>query len=42
MIDRLAERRVGGLRYQIAEEIARGGMGSVVKVWDGDLRRIWR
>ena len=26
-------------RYEVRAEIARGGMGAILKVWDGDLRR---
>ncbi|TAH39515.1 MAG: hypothetical protein EYC70_01650 [Planctomycetota bacterium] len=37
LIRRLA--REGSGRYELREEIARGGMGAVLKVWDPDLRR---
>jgi len=29
----------GGLRYEVKREIARGGMGTILRVWDDDLRR---
>ena len=37
--DRLAQlgRRTG--RYNLREEVARGGMGVILKIWDKDLRR---
>ncbi len=28
-----------GRRYEVGDEIARGGMGAIVRVWDKDLRR---
>jgi hypothetical protein len=28
-----------GSRYQLEGELARGGMGAILKVWDEDLRR---
>src|SRR5262245_19222821 len=31
--------RLGHGRYRLTDEIARGGMGAVLKVWDEDLRR---
>ncbi len=36
---RLTGRSVAAGRYQIRGEIARGGMGVVLRVWDEDLRR---
>ena len=40
VIDRIeAHRRDGTPRYEIKDEIARGGMGVIREVWDGDLRR---
>ena len=38
-IERLGEHAPSGTRYQVNEEIARGGMGVILKVWDQDLRR---
>ncbi|MAE28812.1 MAG: hypothetical protein CMJ87_07485 [Planctomycetes bacterium] len=35
-LDRVAPR---GTRYRVGREVGRGGMGSVLEVWDGDLRR---
>ncbi|MCK6458270.1 MAG: serine/threonine protein kinase [Planctomycetes bacterium] len=37
--DRLHHLATRGDRYELREEIARGGMGVVLKVWDKDLRR---
>lgn len=36
---RLRERPAGESRYRIEGEIARGGMGAILKVWDQDLQR---
>ncbi|MCA8979944.1 MAG: protein kinase, partial [Planctomycetes bacterium] len=33
------EGQVAGARYDRRREIARGGMGKIIEVWDGDLRR---
>ena len=35
----LERRREGGARYAIEKEVARGGQGAVLRVWDEDLRR---
>ncbi len=35
----LEERRPATSRYQLLGEVARGGMGVILKVWDSDLRR---
>ncbi|MCZ6572509.1 MAG: serine/threonine protein kinase, partial [Planctomycetota bacterium] len=35
----LTARASGAGRYELLEEIARGGMGVILKVWDRDLRR---
>ena len=39
MVRRLAERSGTYGRYQLKGEIARGGQGAVMRVWDDDLRR---
>ena len=39
MIQRLSGRRDAFTRYQLEGEIARGGMGAILSVWDEDLRR---
>jgi formylglycine-generating enzyme required for sulfatase activity/serine/threonine protein kinase len=39
VIERLAGRTRTFARYQIEGEVARGGMGAILRVWDGDLRR---
>jgi serine/threonine-protein kinase len=39
LVGELSARSPKQSRYQIAGEIARGGMGVVLKVWDADLRR---
>ena len=38
-ITRLAARGTGFARYQVEGEVARGGMGAILRVWDEDLRR---
>lgn len=38
VVERLAGRTNFG-RYEIQAEVARGGMGSILRVWDEDLRR---
>jgi formylglycine-generating enzyme required for sulfatase activity/serine/threonine protein kinase len=39
MIERISGRSSSFGRYHIQDEIARGGMGAIVKVWDEDIRR---
>jgi len=39
LLGRLARQAGAASRYEIGEEIARGGMGAILRVWDGDLRR---
>ncbi len=39
LLRRLAEHSLKTSRYQPRGEIARGGMGAILKVWDEDLRR---
>lgn len=39
LIERIAQNCVPIERYQRPREIARGGMGSIQRVWDSDLRR---
>jgi hypothetical protein len=39
LLRRIADRSVPPERYRARREIARGGMGSIQRVWDEDLRR---
>ncbi len=39
VVDRLSHRSASFTRYLVKGEVARGGMGSVLRVWDSDLRR---
>ncbi len=39
LTERLARHSASELRYEIKGEIARGGMGAILEVFDGDLRR---
>ncbi len=39
LIAQLAARSTGFGRYKIRGEVARGGMGAILKIWDEDLRR---
>ena len=39
LVNRLSETRDAAERYRINGEIARGGQGAVLHVWDEDLRR---
>jgi serine/threonine protein kinase/WD40 repeat protein len=39
LLQRIARRSVPPERYRARREIARGGMGSIQRVWDEDLRR---
>ncbi|HEX6883892.1 MAG TPA: protein kinase [Planctomycetota bacterium] len=38
-VRRLSPSLEGGTRYEIKQEVASGGMGTILRVWDGDLRR---
>ncbi|MEM9378625.1 MAG: tetratricopeptide repeat protein [Planctomycetota bacterium] len=39
VLKRLESHPTDGTRYSVDDEIARGGMGAILRVWDGDLRR---
>ncbi len=39
LLQRLEARAQSGERYRFQEELARGGMGAILRVWDADLRR---
>ncbi len=39
LLEKLSSQTPNALRYEVRHEIARGGMGAVMRVWDGDLRR---
>jgi formylglycine-generating enzyme required for sulfatase activity/serine/threonine protein kinase len=39
LLSRIADRGLGSSRYRLEGEIAHGGMGAVLGVWDEDLRR---
>jgi len=39
MLSRLVNRAEGSGRYRLQDEVARGGQGAVLRVWDEDLRR---
>ncbi|HED64746.1 MAG TPA: hypothetical protein ENJ09_04235 [Planctomycetes bacterium] len=39
LVRKLSEHGTVSGRYEIRQEIARGGMGTVLRVWDDDLRR---
>ena len=39
LLDRLRTRTPQSTRYRIGDEIARGGMGAILNVWDEELRR---
>ncbi len=39
LLRRLSEHTLKRSRYQLKGEIARGGMGAILKIWDEDLRR---
>jgi WD40 repeat protein len=39
LVKKLADQVNVGGRYEIKSEIARGGMGAILRIWDGDLRR---
>ncbi len=38
-LDRLRTEAPRGTRYKLLGELARGGMGAIIKIWDGELRR---
>ncbi len=40
LLRRLARHRAPGARYRLMGKIATGGMGTIFKVWDEDLRRV--
>ena len=42
LLTRLTGHRTVSSRYQLEGEIARGGMGAILRVWDEDLRRTSR
>jgi serine/threonine protein kinase len=39
LVQRIALKRAPGSRYRLEGEIARGGMGAILRVWDEDIRR---
>lgn len=39
LIEKIAKHSSPNPRYTFKGEVARGGMGAILKVWDGDLRR---
>ena len=39
ILDRLSARTLGQSRYELRGEVARGGMGAILRAWDPDLRR---
>ncbi len=39
VLERLSDRGPASMRYRLQGEIARGGMGAILRVWDEDLRR---
>ncbi|MFN9787808.1 MAG: protein kinase domain-containing protein [Planctomycetia bacterium] len=39
LLRRLREHAPTNSRYQVLDEVGRGGMGAVIRVWDQDLRR---
>jgi formylglycine-generating enzyme required for sulfatase activity/serine/threonine protein kinase len=39
VLERLDEHTPKGTRYEVVDEIARGGMGVILRIWDQDLRR---
>jgi WD40 repeat protein len=39
VVEHLRSKSAGSTRYERQQEIARGGMGAIVRVWDSDLRR---
>jgi serine/threonine protein kinase/tetratricopeptide (TPR) repeat protein len=39
LLKRLADQGVRSPRYKVEGEVARGGMGAILRVWDADLRR---
>ncbi len=39
LLEKLSQESSSGYRYRIHRELARGGMGTILQVWDDDLRR---
>ena len=39
LMQRVKEHSIAHLRYKLEGEVARGGMGAILRVWDTDLRR---
>jgi len=39
LLERLRAEGTRGTRYKLLGEVARGGMGAILKIWDGELRR---
>jgi len=39
LVERLGNQVLLGPRYEVRDEIARGGMGTILRIWDDDLRR---
>ncbi len=39
LLDKLNSDAPRGTRYKLPGEVARGGMGTILKIWDGELRR---
>src|SRR4029453_2863376 len=39
LLNRLSQHGVRSPRYKLEGEVARGGMGAILKIWDEDLRR---
>ena len=39
LYEKLSDQVLVGRRYQVQREIARGGMGAIIRVWDEDIRR---
>ena len=39
LVERLGNQILLGPRYEVRDELARGGMGTILRIWDDDLRR---